>query len=418
MKTAGIVAEYNPFHTGHAHQIARTRALLGGETAIVCVMSGNWVQQADCAIADKWTRARLALLGGADLVLELPTPWATASAETFARGAVELLGATGVVDALSFGSECGDIAALERAAVCLDTEEYRSALKPLLDRGEPFAVCRQQAVEQLLGTETGELLRRPNNNLGIEYLRALRALGSSITPLTVLREGAGHGERAAMLSSSATEEERRAAFRASNPFLSATSIRHSLLEEGEWDLMAHYLPPGGVEVLQGGTISLPALASAQTSFLVRLRTMTEADWAALPDSGAAEGLPARLVRAGRQARSVEEFLELAKTKRYTHARLRRLVLWAWLGLTAADLPAHPPYLRVLGANGTGQSLLRTMKKRASLPILTKPAHVRNLGETCRRLFALECRCTDLYGLLLPSPIPGGLEWTSSPVLLL
>ena len=417
MKTAGIVAEYNPFHTGHAHQIARTRALLGGEAAIVCVMSGNWVQQADCAIADKWTRARLALLGGVDLVLELPTPWATASAETFARGAVELLEATGVVDALSFGSECGDVAALKRAAACLDTEEYRAALKPLLDRGEPFAVCRQQAVEQLLGPETGGLLRRPNNNLGVEYLRALRALGSAITPLTVLREGAGHGERAAMASPSAGEAERRAAFWDANPFLSATSIRRSLLEEGDWDLMARYLPPGGAEALRGGMIALPALSAAQTAFLARLRTMTEADWAALPDSGAAEGLPARLVRAGSQARSVDEFLDLAKTKRYTRARLRRLALWAWLGLTAADLPTHPPYLRVLGASAAGQSRLRAMKKRAALPILTKPAHVRGLGEDCRRLFQLECRCTDLYGLLQPSPAPGGLEWTTSPVLL-
>lgn len=416
MKTAGIVAEYNPFHTGHAHQIARTRALLGEDTAIVCVMSGNWVQQADCAVADKWTRARLALLGGVDLVLELPTPWATASAESFARGAVELLCATGVVDALSFGSECGDIAALGRVAACLDTEEYRAALKPLLDQGSPFAVCRQQAVEQLLGPEDGQLLRRPNNNLGVEYLRALRALNSPIVPLTVLREGAGHGERAAMLPVSATEEERRAAFWAANPFLSATAIRHILLE-GDWELVAHYLPPGGAEILRGGTIALPALSTVERAFLARLRTMTASDWAVLPDSGGAEGLPARLTRAGQQARSMEEFLDLAKTKRYTHARLRRLVLRAWLGLSASSVPPHPPYLRVLGFNATGRALLHEMKKRATLPVLTKPAHARKLDEPCLRLFELESRCTDLYGLLLPQIVPGGQEWTAPPVFL-
>ena len=137
MRCAGIVAEYNPFHRGHAYQIAQTRAALGGEAAVVCAMSGHWVQQADCGVADKWTRARLALMGGADLVLELPTPWATASAERFARGGVELLAATGVVDTLSFGSECGEIGPLAAAAACLDTEGYRDALRSRLSQGRP-----------------------------------------------------------------------------------------------------------------------------------------------------------------------------------------------------------------------------------------------------------------------------------------
>ena len=149
--------------------------------------------------------------------------------------------------------------------------------------------------------------------------------------------------------------------------------------------------------------------------LARLRTMTAGDWAALPDAGAAEGLPDRLVRAARQAGSLNEFYEAAKTRRYAHARLRRLVLWAFLGLTGADRPASPPYLRVLGFNGRGREVLREMKEKSVLPILTKPAHARSLPEEGQRLFELEAQCTDLYALTLPHPERCGREWRESPV---
>lgn len=192
MKTAGIVAEYNPFHTGHAYQIARTRGLLGADCAVVAVMSGNWVQRGACAAADKWTRAGWALAGGADLVLELPTVWAASAAESFATGAVALLRACGVVDVLSFGSESGDPAALAAAAACLDSEAYRAGLSRFLDEGMPFAACRQAVVAALLGSERAKVLSRPNDNLGVEYLRAASALGWSPQVLAVPRQGAGH----------------------------------------------------------------------------------------------------------------------------------------------------------------------------------------------------------------------------------
>lgn len=415
MKTAGIVAEYNPFHSGHAHQIAQTRAQLGEDAAIVCVMSGNWVQQADCAIADKWLRARLALMGGVDLVLELPTPWATASAEAFARGGAALLNAAGVVDVISFGSECGDVESLKALAACLDSDPYRAGLRHLLDEGMSFAACRQAVAEALLGTEQGALLGSPNNNLGVEYIRALNVLGSTITPMTVLRKGAGYHESTPFTAGQAPEDELCQLFWEHNPVLSATSIRHHLLE-GRQTLMAHYLPEGGMELLADHTISLPALARVERAMLARVRTMTAADWAALPDSGEAEGLPDRLERAGRQACSVAQFLDLAKTKRYTHARLRRLLLWAFLGMTRADRPEHPLYLRVLGFNETGRTLLKEMKTRATLPIITKPAHVRELDRDAQRLFELEARCTDLYDLCLPSIPTPGREWSTSPVI--
>ena len=395
MKVIGITAEYNPFHTGHGYQIAQSRAILGGETAVIAVMSGNWVQQADCAIGDKWTRARLALMGGVDLVLELPTPWATASAERFCRGAVTLLNATGVVDFLSFGSECGDGDRLRRTADCLDSGAFRETLRLHLNEGLSFPAARQRAVEELAGPEAAALLSGANNNLGVEYIRSLNALHSKIKPLTVTRQGAGHNT-----------------FTEGQPFASATQIRHCL-RGGDLASALPYLIPGGAEILT--EMPLSYLKYIQRPMLAKIRTMNAEDWAALPDSGQAEGLPRRLERAAMESRSVEEFLDKVKTKRYTHARLRRLLLWAYLGLTAADFMDTPPYLRVLGFNQRGQVLLKQMKKSAALPVLTKPAHTRNLDEAGQKLFALEARCTDLYDLCFADVPAPGREWTCDPV---
>ena len=384
METAGIVAEYNPFHRGHAWHIAETRRRLGGDAPVVCVMSGHWVQRGECALADKWLRAALALDRGADLVVELPTPWAMASAESFARGAVSLLAATGVVDVLSFGSETGELAPLEDAAAALDGPGYPERLRAALGRGLSFPAARQEAAG-------AACLSAPNNNLGVEYLRSLRALGSTIRPLTVPRQGAGHDGPAA------------------GGFASASELRR-LLRAGRGEEAAPYLtaPWSG---------ELADMQHIERAVLARLRTMGEGDWAALPDGGGAEGLPSRLAKAAREAVSLEDFYTRAKTRRYPHARLRRLALAAFLGLRAADRPAAPPYLRVLGLSEMGRELLRRMKGACPLPVITKPAQARELDGPARALFEAEVRYTDLYGLCFPTPRPCGAEWTHSPVVL-
>lgn len=382
METAGIVAEYNPFHRGHAWHIAETRRRLGGDAPVVCVMSGHWVQRGECALADKWLRAALALDRGADLVVELPTPWAMASAESFARGAVSLLAATGVVDVLSFGSETGELAPLEEAAAALDAPDYPERLRAALGRGLSFPAARQEAAG-------AACLSAPNNNLGVEYLRALRALGSTIRPLTVPRQGAGHDGPAA------------------GGFASASELRR-LFREGRGGEAAPYLTaPWSGEIADMNYI--------QRAVLSRLRTMGEGDWAALPDGGGAEGLPSRLAKAAREAVSLEDFYTRAKTRRYPHARLRRLALAAFLGLRAAERPAAPPYVRVLGLGGRGRALLRKMKDTCPLPVIVKPAQARELDGPARTLFESEARYTDLYGLCFPAPRPCGAEWIHSPV---
>lgn len=396
MNIAGITAEYNPFHTGHAYQISALKAQLGPDTSVVAVMSGSWVQQGRPAVTDKWTRARMALNGGADLILELPTVWAASSAESFAGGAVELLCRCGVIDTLCFGSETGELAPLLAAAECLDSPDYPEQLRKALEGGASFAAARQAAVEALIGP-AGAALASPNNNLGVEYLRALRSLHSNIKPVTIRREGAAHNSLD----------------RTGEGFRSATQLRQHLAR-GEWEAVRPYVPAGNLDILQSAPLADPRLG--ERAVLACLRKMTAEDWARLPDAGAGEGLPQRLERAGRQCQSLDDFFTQAKTRRYAMARLRRMALWAFLGLTAADVPAEPPYLRVLGFNARGREVLKQMKTTAQLPILTKPAHARELDGPGRRLFELEAQCTDLYGLFLPQLPPPGQEWTRGPII--
>ena len=367
METIGVIAEYDPFHSGHAHHLAQVRAAFGADCAIVCAMSGHFVQRGEAALVDKWRRAGLALRGGADLVLELPTLWAASSAERFARGGVSLMAATGVVDRLSFGSETGDLAPLAAVA-----DGWQEGLRRGLDAGLSFPAARQQAVAEQLGPAAAACLRAPNDTLGIEYLRAIHTCGGGMAAHTVPRRGAGHGTE--------TVAEH----------VSASYLRARILS-GDPAPLGPYLAPADEAALRADPASL---RWAERAVLARLRTMDRADFAALPDSG--EGLSDRLYAAAQRGRTLEEVYALAKTKRYAHARIRRMVLWAFLHLTEGDRPEYPPYLRVLGFTARGQQLLRRMKGTASLPVLVKPAHAARLPEEARRVFALEARCTALY----------------------
>lgn len=368
MKIVGIVAEYNPFHGGHRHHIEQTRRVLGEDCAVVCAMSGNFVQRGDAAVTDKWTRARTALEGGADLILELPTVWAASSAEHFAHGAVSILKMAGA-DTLSFGSESADGERLEAVAAILDADAFRAALKPHLDSGLPFALCRQKAAEELLGAEGAAVLSDPNDNLGVEYLKAARRLGFDPEVIAVPRVGAAHDG-------------------GDHPeFPSASYVRERILR-GELSMDN----PG-------------SLKFNERAVLARLRQMSAADFERLPDCG--EGLAVRLFEAARKAVTLEELYDLAKTKRYAHARIRRAVLWAALGLKESDRPAMPPYLRVLAANERGRGVLKSISE--DVTVITKPAHGKGIP-----LMELEARCTDFYALCRERILPCGAEWITTP----
>ena len=401
MAVAGIIAEYNPFHRGHGWQLSALRGQLGQDTEVVAVMSGNFVQRGDLAVMDKHARAEAALGCGVDLVLELPTPWSCATAERFAQGGAAILAATGVVTHLVFGSECGDLDALWAAALCLDGEEYPLVLRRLLATGMSFAAARQEAVAQLAG-DAARCLSQPNDNLAVEYLRALSRVDGAggIEPVTFRRVGAAHdsAEPGAYASASYI----RGLVLAGDP-----TSRQSM-PEASADVLAREIGEGRAPV---------SLDLCQRAILSRLRTMGEEEFA--PYDGGGEGLYHRFFHAVSAGKSVEEILELAKTKRYPMARLRRLMLHSYLQIRQAEPGETPPYLRVLGANERGRKLLRRMASEASLPVVVRPAAARTLGTASRVLFDQEVRCTDLYTLAYPQlgqSVPGS-ECLTGPVML-
>ena len=396
MAVAGVIAEYNPFHRGHGWQLAELRARLGEDAAVVICMSGNFVQRGDFAILSKYARAEMALLGGADLVLELPAPWSAAGAERFAQGGVAVLAATGVVTCLAFGSESGSLEPLEVAAAALDSPQYHQAVRRLTGGGAPFAAVRQEAIRSLTGS-AADCLSHPNDILAVEYLRALRR--TDILLMALPRVGAGHD----------SGEE--------SGYPSASAIREKISSGGDWKNMMPEASAGILsrEIREGRA---PAVwQNCQRALLARLRTMAEEDFQ--PYDGGNEGLYHRFYAAVHKEAAVEGILAAAKTRRYPMARLRRMLLQAYLGVPQAKQGETPPYLRVLGAGSRGRTLLAEMRRTASLPVLVKPGHIRRLGAEAQRVFDQEARCADLYALAYPNlaqAVPES-EYTAAPVML-
>lgn len=395
MQIIGIISEYNPFHNGHAYHIQKIRYSFGPDSGIICIMSGNWVQRGNAAILDKWTRASMALEGGADLIIELPTLWAVSSAETFARAGISLLEATGLSPTLSFGSESGCLAPLSEVASFLSSKEYKETLHTFLSLGDSFPLARQKAANQHLDIKIAELLRYPNNTLGIEYLRAIHELSSSITASTIQRTGVHHD--------SASPQ---------NTFASASLIRQKLLSN-EMDGLSRYVNKDSYFKLSNRP--LYSLSYCTRGVLARLRTMAPSDFLLLPDCK--EGLDHRLFRAAQSNTNLNELYHAVKSRRYTHSRIRRLVLWAFLGLKERDRPEFPPYLRILGMNSRGQEILKKMKHSATMPIITKAAHAKQMPNTEAALFQLEAQCTGLYELCCAKLSESShSEYRSNPVI--
>ena len=394
MQVTGIVCEFNPFHLGHAYLLSRLRQR--GADAIVCAMSGNFVQRGEPALVNKLSRGEMAVSCGVDLVLELPTAWAMTTAETFARGGVQLLKMAGCTH-IGFGSECGDAALLQAAADTLLSPDLQADIRSELAAGITYAAARQQAVQARLG-DGAAVLRQPNDTLAVEYLKACRQLETDMTPIVVSRVGASHDGGAA------------------EGFASASHIRE-LLTNGE-DASA-YLTAESAAIYARECAAGRApvtMQNAERAVLSRLRAMCEEDFARY-DSGN-EGLYRRFYDAARTVASVDELLSAVKTKRYAYARLRRMLLAAYLDVTAADVPPEVPYLRVLACNERGRKLLKTIKKTGSAPVLTKSADVRALSEEAQKLFALTARAADQYVLAYPElrAARGSSAWTEGPVI--
>lgn len=385
MRCAAIVAEYNPFHNGHAYQIEE--ALRQGASHIAAVMSGNFTQRGEPALFDKFTRARAALCCGVDLVLELPLPYAIAGAQRFAAGAIGILDALGCVDDLVFGSECGDIARLTQAAQAL----RHRALYEYMDRhkkqGETFAKTRTRAVKELYGPSVAEVLKSPNDILACEYLRALQSLGCGILPKAIGRYGAAH-------DGPSTRQG----------FESASVLRERVYENNPAAL-SPFVPAVALAVYTGAPCLLPG--AIELPMLIKLREQEECSLRGLPENS--EGLHRRLLKAAREALTLEELYTLTKSKRYTLARIRRLALAAFLDLREEHSAGCPPYIRVLGMNERGRELLAGTTAR--LPIGGSLKKLERLGGRAAEFARLESRAGDRYALLTSPRGKAGRDYT-------
>ena len=393
MRIAGIIAEYDPFHKGHAAHIAATRAENGGQaTHVVAVMSGNFTQRGEPALISKFHRAQMALANGADLVVELPIPWAMAPAEYFAAGGVAVLKALGCVDRLSFGSECGNVATLQQLATLSVRSDYQETLRNILSTGVPYAAAGQAAATHLLGETAAAPLSSPNNTLGIEYIRAATAQQANFDFFTLQRQGALHNENAP-----------------NHGFASASLLRR-YIRDGEIQNATNYMPSQAVSMLHkaqaDGKIAVHT-DRLESALLGQLRRMDERDFLQLP--WISEGIENRLYRATRSAANYDELLTAAKTRRYPMARLRRVLWSALIGMTAADCIGLPPYIRVLGMNQQGREILNAASP--TLPILTRTSQLKELDSRCQRIFDLECAATDLHALSMTVPDPCGTDHT-------
>lgn len=399
MRIAGIVAEYNPFHNGHAYLIDKTKELRGGceATHLVAVMSGSFVQRGEPAILSKFDRAKSALAGGVDLVIELPAPWCLSSAEGFAFGAVSLLSSLGCVDAISFGTESGDLSTLEKAVTLMETPRYSSLLKYYMGLGSSFPESQQKALAEIAGKAFADLLDTPNNTLAVEYLKALHRLNSTITPFTVKRYGAAH-DNMMPLGDTASASYLRSLF-CSDRLINALP----------------YMPAGCATVVsyaaQNGR--LPATAeNLERAVLAKLRTLTLEEICNLP--GISEGLENRFYKAIGQAASLTDLESLIKTKRYPLTRVRRLIWSAFLGIPAGYANKTPPYLRVLASNEKGKEIVAAAKN-ASLPWVYRASQVQKLNEEAQTVWNLECKATNLHQLAFPTPLPCGMDYTSGVI---
>ena len=384
MRIGGIISEYNPFHNGHAVQLEMVRRECDG---VIAVMSGSFVQRGDVAIYDKWTRAHAAVLSGADLVAELPCCYAVATAERFAVGAVSLLDRTCVVDRLYFGAETPDTAAFQKAGALLENEppEVSEKLQDYLSCGLSYPAAREKAFAGLIPEP---LLALPNNLLGLEYCRALSALNSKIQPCALPRIGAGHHDQTA-----------------SGSIASATQIRSLLLEGQD---VSRFLPDKAKPIYQNAEIR--TLAPLERMLFYRLRTACPEDLKKLPD--VSEGLENRILSEAKSSCSISALLSAVSTKRYPITRLRRILIAYLLDIPKAMQREPISYLRVLAANERGREILKQIKQKSTLTIITKTADYQATD-----MFLADCRATELSALCQKSMQKSGADYLTPPIIL-
>ena len=399
MATVAIIAEYNPFHKGHEHQIKALRKMLGEDTEIVAIMSGNTVQRGDVAVLDKYMRAECACLSGVNLVLELPFPYSSVSAELFAASGVKIADSLGVVDYLAFGSESGDIDELIKIADIMNGESFKDTFAKISNDSRHLGAGYPELIEATYKKITGKAHAplTPNNILGIEYIKQLKIRSSKITPITIKREGADFNEE------NITGERSE----------SATAIRAISCEVPN-DALIH-IPEATRETVSRAIDEglFPATTDNLSSIIIPSLLLNST----APDEeihDAAGGLYNRLIAAARRSVTISELVSLSETKRYTNARIRRAVLFSYLGVTSSKAKALPAYTQVLASDKVGFGILARARKSSAIPILTKPTDTDKLNDEAKDQKALSDKADILFGFATKEKRPAQKMLSRTP----
>ena len=402
MNVIGIIAEYNPFHNGHAYQIAHVKKNLHADYIVVAT-SGDYVQRGEPALLDKYTRARMALSSGADLVLELPVLWSTASAELFADAGISLFEKTGCVNGICFGAESGDLALLRRIADVLADEpaDLKASLKRNLKSGSTFPKAREAALLSYFAGAAGQdgampvsaetlssLLASPNNILALEYLKALRRRTSSITPYLLKREGAAYHETSILSGASAIPA-------------SASAIRHTLFA-GDDEILCHAMPQEALSILQDYRADFPLLCADDFSGILGYLLLSSSATQLAQTADSSPEFANRMRNQLPYYTSFSSFASRLKSKEMTLTRINRILLHSVLGITSSDYACGNaldkiPYLRVLGFRKSAAPLLAALKASAAVPLITRPSQApKLLSPDAMRVFEHDVFAGNLY----------------------
>lgn len=406
-KVLGIIAEYNPFHNGHLYHIKKSIEETDA-SSVICVMSGNFVQRGNTSIVDKWTKTKMALANGVDLVLELPTIYSVSSAENFAEGAIRLLDSLKIVDTISFGMEAKDIASLNNIANVLYTEpkEYTTILEHELRKGVSFPKARENAVMMYLNDikQYANILTGSNNILAIEYLKAIKKLKSKLNPIGIRREKVLYNDEIII-----------------DDFASATAIR-KMIATGQFSDIQKVMPKSSyallADELRKGHYVLD-LSKFQKEIIYNLRKMSVEEIAQLVD--VSEGLENAIKNAANSSNNLVDFVNIVKSKRYTQTRIQRILIYALLGITNSKMLAFKkavPYARVLGFNENGKQLISQIaKKNKKVQIVTsvKKYMDESKNKVLKEMLETDILATNVYTLGYEKDSWSNLDYTNKLV---
>ncbi|AFK86749.1 MULTISPECIES: nucleotidyltransferase [Thermoanaerobacterium] len=394
MSVLGLIVEYNPLHNGHVYHIKKSMEMTKADF-VVAVMSGNFVQRGIPSIIDKWSRTEAALLSGIDLVIELPTIYAVSTAEKFAYGAIKLLDSLRIVDYISFGSEHGSIDELYQISKFLldEPEDYKALLKNYLKSGITYAKAREAALSKYFGRTINNIIGNPNNILGIEYVKSLIKLNSNIRPLTLKRFGPGYNSLETVES-----------------FASATYLR-KVINDKNYSVLEKYMPQYSLEILKKcfaeghGPVTLDDFAK-----IVVYRLRNDASVKDVFD--VTEGLENRIKKASSLYNNLSDIIGYIKTKRYTESRIRRIMMHVLLDIDSSIYLKFdgPNYIRILGATIKGLELLKEIKNRSNMPIITKVSEYKKILSNAE-MFEIDLKATDIYTLAYTNEPVSGLDFT-------